>query len=211
MAKSKARRRSTKSDPKTPPASWGGHYSKKKRRTDRLVVGLVTALAVAGGGAYWWQARAGMRNFQAFAANGTAALADVKSSPSKGRVHLAPGQTWHYGSRFPTSGSHDPMWVAAGYYREPLRATQLVHALEHGNIVIYYDAPGAETRETLEQWAGLFSGRWDGVVVVSKAGLGEAVVLTAWTKTLRQPRFEPAGAAAFVEAYRGRGPENPVR
>ncbi len=186
MAKSKAKRRSIKPDPKAAPASWGGHYSKKTRRADRLVVGLVTALAVAGGGAYWWQARADMRNFQAFAADGTAALAEVKSSPSKGRVHLAPGQTWHYGTRFPTSGSHDPMWVVAGYYREPLRAT-------------------------LEQWAGLFSGRWDGVVVVPKAGLGEAVVLTAWTMTLRQPQFEPAGAAAFVDAYRGRGPENPVR
>ena len=38
-----------------------------------------------------------------------------------------------------------------------------------------------------------------------------AGVLTAWTKTLRLSSFDAALAAAFVDAYRGRGPEHPVR
>jgi hypothetical protein len=37
------------------------------------------------------------------------------------------------------------------------------------------------------------------------------VVLTAWRKILKLDTFEPASAAAFVDAYRGRGPENKVR
>lgn len=41
------------------------------------------------------------------------------------------------------------------------------------------------------------------------AVLGESIVLIAWTRRLRLEEFEPAGA--FVDTYRGHGPENPVR
>ncbi len=63
----------------------------------------------------------------------------------------------------------------------------------------------------LKDWASLFSGNWSGVVAVPSSGLGKAVVLTAWRKILKLDAFEPAAAAAFVDAYRGRGPENKVR
>ena len=46
---------------------------------------------------------------------------------------------------------------------------------------------------------------------VSTPDGGEAIVLTAWTKRLRLDPFDPAAAAAFIDAYRGRGPEHPVR
>ena len=93
----------------------------------------------------------------------------------------------------------------------PLRPGQLVHALEHGNVVIYYDTPGPEVLAILKDWAGLYTGTWDGVVVAPMDGLGGDLVLTAWTKTLRLRSFDAGLAAAFVDAHRGRGPEHPVR
>ncbi|MCG8458808.1 MAG: ABC transporter permease, partial [Holophagales bacterium] len=72
-------------------------------------------------------------------------------------------------------------------YRLPQRPGQLVHALEHGSVVIYYDQPGPEALATLKDWAGLYTGTWDGVVLTPMDGLGEEVVLNAWTKTLRRP------------------------
>ncbi|PSN11618.1 hypothetical protein C7293_23530, partial [filamentous cyanobacterium CCT1] len=104
-----------------------------------------------------------------------------------------------------------PNPVMPGVYTEAQRPEQLVHALEHGNIVIYYDQPTAEAMTTLKSWADQFSGPWEGIVVVPKAGLGGEIVLTAWTKKLAMPEFSPQAAAAFVDEYRGRGPENPVR
>ncbi|PZO09992.1 MAG: hypothetical protein DCF25_21065 [Leptolyngbya foveolarum] len=86
-----------------------------------------------------------------------------------------------------------------------------MHSLEHGNIVVYYDQPGTEATKALESWANQFSGAWDGVVVTPKAGLGESIVLTAWTKQLNLTEFEPEAAASFIDENRGRGPENPVR
>ena len=42
-------------------------------------------------------------------------------------------------------------------------------------------------------------------------GIGRRVVLVTWTKLLRLRKFDAASAAAFIEAYRGRGPEQQVR
>ena len=124
---------------------------------------------------------------------------------------LTPANPTLYQDRFPTSGPHDPTWTPPGVYTNPGAPTQLVHALEHGNIVIYYDEPRSEVLALLERWADLYDDQWSGLVVTPAAGLGSAVVLTAWTKRLELIPFEPAAAAAFVDAYRGRGPEHPVR
>ena len=42
-------------------------------------------------------------------------------------------------------------------------------------------------------------------------GIGQTVVLTAWIKRLMLPNFERPAAAAFIDLYRGRGPEKRVR
>lgn len=190
---------------------WG---AKKSTSTDRrlnwILAGLAAA-AVIGGGVYWWQQNRAAHAFDALVAEGQAALQRVEESPSRGRDHLAPGASYRYAERFPTSGPHAPNPTEPGFYESSRPATRLVHALEHGNIVIYYDRPGEAALERLRAWAGLFGGQWDGVVATRKAGLGQAVVLTAWRKTLRLGSFDPAAAAAFIDAYRGRGPENPVR
>ena len=44
-------------------------------------------------------------------------------------------------------------------------AERLVHALEHANIVIYYDKPGDAVLQTLDSWTGLYGGQWSGIVV----------------------------------------------
>jgi hypothetical protein len=49
------------------------------------------------------------------------------------------------------------------------------------------------------------------VIATRSSGLGKAVVLTAWRRILRLDEFDPPAAAAFIDQFRGRGPENPVR
>ena len=169
------------------------------------------ALAAVYGAYAWWDSARIERAFMVRAAEGERALERIESIPSQGRTHLSPGESYAYGSRFPTSGPHDPTWTRSGVYDQPQPPTQLVHALEHGNIVIYYDQPGPKAIARFEAWADLYDGQWSGLVVTPEAGLGQAVVLTAWTRRLELDSFDPAAAAAFIDAYRGRGPENPVR
>jgi hypothetical protein len=127
------------------------------------------------------------------------------------RTHIPPRAFYDYGTPFPTSGPHSPRWTETGFYSEPQPPTELVHALEHGNIVIYYDQPGSRALEQLKRWAEEHQGQWDGVVVVPSPGLKERVVLTAWEKRLMLDRFDGAAAAAFLDAFRGRGPEGAMR
>lgn len=151
-------------------------------------------------------------NFDQLITEGKASLEKkVDNRPDNGRGHTTSGQAINYPEDPPTSGVHWPEWTSPGFYSSAEPKEKLVHALEHGNIVIYYDQPSSDVTNTLKGWAGKFSGQWDGVVVVPRQGLGQAITLTAWAKVLRLDTWEPTVAAAFVDAYRGRGPENPVR
>ncbi len=145
------------------------------------------------------------------ASAGAAGLENVQTMPDLGRGHLQPGQGYRYPAKFPTSGPHAPTWTEPGFYTVQPRDIYLVHAMEHGNVVIYYDAPTGNAMASLKVWADLYSGMWSGLVVAPMQGLGEEIVLTAWRKILRLKTFDEPAAAAFIDAYRGRGPENPVR
>ncbi len=208
MPKSRTRKKSTKHKPKS--IDWGAASAKGSGRIN-LVLAAVALTAVVAGGLYLWRLQQAASTFETLIAEGQPALARVETPADRGGGHLGPGQGQSYDTAFPTSGIHDRVPVDPGFYTGPQRATQLVHSVEHGHIVIYYDDPGAEARTTIEAWAALFGGRWDGVVAAPSSGLGKAVVLTAWRKILKLDRFEPAAAAAFIDTYRGRGPEKRVR
>ena len=208
MAKSRSRRRRSSG---SGGLQWGGAYPERKRRRGTAIGLVLVAAAAVAAGVYGWDWFSTGRGFDALAARGQSALSRVQEIASLGGGHLEPGETLRYEDRFPTSGRHDPIWAVAGYYTDPQPPTKLVHALEHGNIVIYYDKPSAEALETLRDWADLYSGQWDGVVLTPAAELGASLVLTARAKRLDLSQWEPASAAAFIDAYRGRGPEHPVR
>lgn len=192
--------------------NWGNRIGAARGdRRINLILAAIVILALLAGGAYWYFGNQAEARFQELAVEGESALDQVRTLPDRGRRHLEPNAPYAYRDRFPTSGPHDPAPTAPGVYAQPQPDTKLVHALEHGNIVIYRDAPGDEADALLESWAGLYSGDWSGVVVVPESGLGEELVLSAWTKQLRLSTFDEATAAAFIDAYRGRGPEHPVR
>ena len=207
MPKSRTRKKSKQGTSK--PVKWGGQPAKASKRID-LVFGAIAAAALIAGGVYWWQGYQSGVEFEALAGQGRAALDRVKTTSGRGG-HLEPGQFQAYAERFPTSGIHDRVPVDPGFYRESQPATKLVHSVEHGNIVIYYESPGAETIQRLKDWTSLYGGKWEGVIATPSSGLRKAVVLTAWGKSLRLAEFDPAAAAAFIDQFRGRGPENSVR
>lgn len=210
MPKSKRRRPKPAASASRRISRWGGITSGRRSRRDAALFGVLIAAVLAAGGYYLWDWFAGARAFQALAEQGRDGLEQrVEVVPARGGGHVSSRP--RYGERFPTSGPHWRGWAEPGVYEEPQPAPLLVHALEHGNIVVYYDDPKQESREALEDWAGLYGGRWDGLVVTPKTGLGDDVILTAWQRRLRLSSFEASVAAAFIDEYRGRGPERPVR
>ncbi len=203
MAKSKTRKKS-KPQPKA--------QAKKGISQKQMIMAAIAVVIVVGGG--WWWNKNQMVESQFFdhVSQGDGTLDRVERHADHGTSgHLAPGEGVNYGTATPTSGRHDSRWVNPGAYESAQLPAMLVHSLEHGMVVIYYDRLEADATATLEDWSGLYAGPFSGIVVTRRAGLGEKVILTAWRKSLSQERFDAAAAAVFIDAYRGRGPENPVR
>ncbi len=209
MPRSRKKRRgaATKSSANTASAGRPGARPGRRR-----ALFLAAVVALVGVGAWFWYA-AGLAEeaFLERAERGREALAKVERPPKQGRGHLEAGQSIRYLSDPPTSGLHDRAWIKPGYYQTRQIREKLVHALEHGLIVIYYDTPGAAALDTLKDWADHYEGPWSGLVVAPKPGLDEAIVLTAWNRLLRLGPFDADAAAAFIDEFRGRGPERPVR
>ena len=201
MAKSKSKRRQKKTEPEQAPAF--AHWR---------LVGATCFVALAAASGWWWQGQNERESaFEEQTQHGRAALEQVVVHTNEGRGHLAIGESVRYQSDPPTSGIHNLNWIDPGVYTRIQAREKLVHSLEHGMIVIYYDKPTAAVAETLDHWAGLFGAPWSGVVMTPRPGLGETIILAAWRRTLTLDPFDGDAAAAFIDAYRGRGPEHLVR
>lgn len=137
----------------------------------------------------------------------------VEEYDDEGQDHVQEGTTVEYGSDPPTSGPHYPRWAEPRFFQEPVESELLVHNLEHGHIVIYYD-PETLSDEAANKIADLneeYNSEWEAVMAVPREDSEYELILTAWTKMLKLEEYDEELVDAFVDAYRGRGPENPVR
>jgi len=132
-------------------------------------------------------------------------------APADARLHVRDGVDVDYGTPFPTAGMHSVRWAEAGFYTKPQPLSRLVHSLEHGNIVIYYDQLEEEALKQLKAWSEEFPGPWEGIIIVPNWTLGKSIVLTAWEHRLVLKRFDHLAVRWFIDAYRGRGPERQTR
>jgi hypothetical protein len=139
--------------------------------------------------------------------------AGVEHVICQGQKHVTDGQKVKYDTDPPLSGDHWNVPTNPGFYSEAQTPERLVHSLEHGNVVIYYDPaklPAADL-DAVKALARKYTGPWDGVIAVPRTDAKNAVTVTAWENALRLENYDKARAEQFVELFRGRGPENPVR
>jgi Protein of unknown function (DUF3105) len=163
---------------------------------------------------------------------GPAENVGVQQADDGGR-HVAPGTdcrdpaqqneqtgcgTNPYSSLPATSGPHwDPSGIANwGVYTTPQPETQLVHNLEHGGIVIWYDpeALDAESIDALTSYvqnqngSGL-SGRYKFILSPwgGREPLPSPVVATAWRWMLELETADIDAIDEFARAHYGESPE----
>lgn len=55
------------------------------------------------------------------------------------RNHVPEGSKVEYKFNPPTSGDHYPSWIKKGFYDEPRLDGNLVHSMEHGYVIIWYN------------------------------------------------------------------------
>lgn len=129
-----------------------------------------------------------------------------KKQPAR---HIPIGHTYrHYDSSPPTSGPHWPISADPGFHTVELPPEELVHNLEHGQIVVWYDPDiTSETQSALERLVA----RNPGAIVAAPS---ETIrppyefVLTAWGASQSCERASTAVIDHFRHRFQGRGPED---
>lgn len=111
----------------------------------------------------------------------------------------------------PTSGDHDPCWAAWGVHTDVVRAENWVHNLEHGGVVVLYDAAAADPADVEAATtfvAGLEEGR--ALLTAAEEPLGEGWVWAAiaWQYRVRLGCWDEAAVLDFFGAHVGRAPED---
>ncbi|EMA26106.1 MULTISPECIES: DUF3105 domain-containing protein [Haloarcula] len=142
-------------------------------------------------------------------------LAGVEQFPDRGTTHVEEGSAIDYQRVPPLSGTHYASTVDAGFYEATPLLGSLVHTLEHGAVIVYYDpdAISPEARESLREFSSTHTGTWRSVVAVPNPNDDPRAtyVVTAWRHELTLDSYDADTVHAFLSEYLGRGPENPVR
>lgn len=126
--------------------------------------------------------------------------------------HKRPPENIEYKTDPPTSGLHYDQTVKAGFYDVVKGKENLVHNLEHGNIVIYYDPKISDDVKTqLKGLAERNKADFAGVVVVPRPEGDSPLILTAWGHMMKLQGWDKKQIDGFLDKYIGRGPEGAMR
>jgi Protein of unknown function (DUF3105) len=149
----------------------------------------------------------------------TAAGCELESNPARSRDHTqSPDQEVPYRQNPPTSGRHFAVPAEDGLYNgTPPGDTELVHALEHGRVIIWAKPSlPLEARETIR---AIFDNDSFQLLVVSRPNMPYPVAATAWNadpeplgtgRTLACPEWNadvPDALRTFMDEHRSNGPE----
>jgi hypothetical protein len=126
--------------------------------------------------------------------------------PSEGRGHTT--SPVKYRTNPPTSGKHNPVPAADGAYDKYPGNEHLVHALEHGRIVIQFRPSVSE--KVRGQLKSLFDEDPYHVILTPNPNMPYEVAATAWTEMLGCKQVNDRvfdAIRAFKQRNRDRGPE----
>jgi hypothetical protein len=127
-----------------------------------------------------------------------------KFGESGGNEHVS--GTVDYDSVPPTHGPHSATPAACGVHSEPIANENLVHSLEHGAVGILYlpTVPVDDIRE-VERLARSYDGR---VLSAPYPDMPTPIAVVSWGEMMRLQALDRAAIRAYIDAFRGRGPED---
>ncbi len=143
--------------------------------------------------------------------------ATLRSYEGATATHLAECSDIVYSTSPPVFGDHYPAWAAYRSFDFPVPLGYLVHSLEHGAIVFFYDCPDGCADEVATVQAFIDALPDDPrcspavrvqVVLVPRPGLGARWAASAWGRSLTADCFDAEFFGQFYAAHHGRGPED---
>jgi hypothetical protein len=134
----------------------------------------------------------------------------IETFPDEGNQHVPVGTAVAYATDPPTSGPHYPDPQPGGFYTAEAASGFLVHAMEHGGVIIYYNSALLTTAQlsSLMDLGAAHPGTFAQVVVVPRNDPSYPIILTAWTHRLRLTAFDQNRIDGFLTLFLGKGPEH---
>jgi Protein of unknown function (DUF3105) len=132
--------------------------------------------------------------------------------------HIRDGQGHvPYNSDPPTSGPHYDSWIQAGFYQGAPPDEYLVHNLEHGYVIIWYNCAAlasaecqqlqSQLRDTMQAAGNSPATGTPKLIVVPRPTLSTPIALTTWGRLDRLEAFDRERILTFIGAFRDRAPE----
>jgi len=132
--------------------------------------------------------------------------------------HLATCSAISYDSNPPSGGSHYGVWAAFQSYDFAVPAGFLVHALEHGAVVFWYNCPEGCAQEVAQASAMIDSLPLDPMcagtstprraILVPSPELDARWAASAWGFLVKADCFDEATLSSFYAEHYAQGPEN---
>lgn len=130
----------------------------------------------------------------------------------RGGRHLAAGATpppGAYSSNPPTSGVHAERPADTGkIYEINPGVPELVHAMEHGAVVVWHSGLAPDERTAVEDAVNeIFAAGYPSLVVTPHQGMTTPIAVTAWGALLECAGVDAEALLAFVDTFYASGPE----
>jgi hypothetical protein len=172
----------------------------KKQQQYLLIGGAVVAVVIVLVGAFLLISRPRVAT-----STGSANCANLQVEADEGRNHLTPGETPMYHVIPPTSGTHNPVPLQQGVYDNNVDVTQLVHSMEHGYVIMYYN--NAATTDQINQLIRIQQSDPFKMIVAPYPSMDNKVALVAWDHLQTCDGVNEQAIRSFTAQFRNQGPE----
>jgi uncharacterized protein DUF3105 len=141
--------------------------------------------------------------------------------PIQGANHIPVGQPHEpYNSNPPTSGPHYATPAEAGFYDAAPPDEQLVHDLEHGYVIIWYNCSklsDSQCRQLKSQIQQVMGSAGNSLITntpkligVPRTNMETQLALTTWGRLDKFDSFDSQRILNFIKVFRDTAPENNV-
>jgi hypothetical protein len=137
---------------------------------------------------------------------GKAGCSDVESHDIEGQEHV--DVTPQYETNPPTSGNHLQTPASPGFFEEAVDPGALVHNMEHGQIIFWYDPEAPQ--DTIDALEAVVDQEFESSIAVpwDEVESPYTFSMTAWGASQHCREVSQTVVDSFREEFQGKGPEN---